>query len=289
MAAAFVLGGVRLRTRLSGLVTLEQNGPKENLPGDRTPDALGESWVLASAPDVAVDDDILRDACSYAGTRGLEVLDLVPRDLRVGQVLELADEVKSPPLPQRPPRKGTGSALTERRAVYDELLSEGWSGFSNPHATRARDADPATCAGCSAPGTSISTSPDASRWTGAERAGTSSRIGGFQRRVSISTISTSTTVWASRSWRTGSRRAPSPTRAASHYSPLRQRQSAGWTWVLATGTSAQWPGNDGPGPSSRGLTLANRSKRRRGGDGSMPRTRASSPRWPASLPIATTW
>jgi len=85
--AGILANGVRLRSRLARLTVLDDflagNGVTE-LPG-----AFGDDFELVTAVGVDIDDTTMRAAIRYARFHDLDVVDLVPGDLPVADLLEL--------------------------------------------------------------------------------------------------------------------------------------------------------------------------------------------------------
>ncbi|MCU1379062.1 MAG: methyltransferase type 12 [Acidimicrobiales bacterium] len=114
-ALGLVLSALARRLRLSGLTALVSPGPAGSV--------WDPEWLLASAAGVEVDEATVAAAVTHAEARGLEVLDLVPGDLPVAQVLELAGAVDT--TRYRADRfatgAGAGQATLIRRPVLERI------------------------------------------------------------------------------------------------------------------------------------------------------------------------
>jgi SAM-dependent methyltransferase len=82
LAALWALDAARLRRRASALRTLE--------PSD---DPVADEHGFVVGPGVVLDESVRRAASAFARTHGLEVLDLIPRDLRAPEAFMLLQTV----------------------------------------------------------------------------------------------------------------------------------------------------------------------------------------------------
>lgn len=119
MALGAVLNGLRLRRRLSGLDQVDL--------GEVAASATDEvdDFVLLRAVDVTVDASTRAAAKRHADVAGLDVVDLVPKDLPPDQVLDLARRINTRTYRSSPLAAG-GSALHAilvRREVWDRIRS----------------------------------------------------------------------------------------------------------------------------------------------------------------------
>ena len=104
LVLVFVMDAIRLRRHVGALHVLE--------PSDATP-----GHQVIAAPGVTVDDATTRAASAYARERGIDVLDLVPRDLPAIRAMSVAQLVDPPSY--RRDRLGPG-----RTAGHAVMISE---------------------------------------------------------------------------------------------------------------------------------------------------------------------
>jgi SAM-dependent methyltransferase len=111
LALGAVLNGLRLRTRLRALATVEP-------VTDAAPD---DDYVLLAAPGVYVDDITLAAATAHARAKDLDVLDLVPGDLDVERSYELVRLVD--PATFRTDPLVTGRGAQHATVVHRDVLT----------------------------------------------------------------------------------------------------------------------------------------------------------------------
>ncbi|MDQ1419312.1 MAG: hypothetical protein QOJ52_1274, partial [Acidimicrobiaceae bacterium] len=116
LTVATLANGLRLRRRLSGLTRLDA------APGDQ-PGEAGQDFLVVRAPGVEVDGVTRRAAEAYAQAEELDVVDLVPGDLPVGEALELARAVDSVAFRSSGFAVGRGAqhAVLVRREVWERM------------------------------------------------------------------------------------------------------------------------------------------------------------------------
>ncbi|MDQ1414799.1 MAG: hypothetical protein QOF81_412, partial [Acidimicrobiaceae bacterium] len=116
LTVATLANGLRLRRRLSGLTRLDA------APGDQ-PGEAGQDFLVVRAPGVEVDDVTRRAAEAHAQAEELDVVDLVPGDLPVGEALELARAVDSVAFRSSGFAVGRGAqhAVLVRREVWERM------------------------------------------------------------------------------------------------------------------------------------------------------------------------
>lgn len=133
LTAGIALNGRRLRRRVHGLPVLS---------GTVRPDAARSDFVLVRGAGVDVDDATLTAAIAYATEVGADVVDLVPGDLPLDEIVDLArmfdagSYATDPLAPGRGPlqalvvrstvleRAGLGEGLTDGRAVEPEVMRQ---------------------------------------------------------------------------------------------------------------------------------------------------------------------
>ena len=85
--AGLVLNGLRLRSRTTGLPTLDDPTTTPAVDVDRA------GWRVVVARGVTVDDAIVERVAAWAEREGLDAVDLVPADLPVERLLDLVRQV----------------------------------------------------------------------------------------------------------------------------------------------------------------------------------------------------
>ena len=109
LTAGIVVNGLRLRDRLARLLTVRSE------PGDPTDHDFG----VVTAKGVTVDDAILDAVVAHARRNGLQVIDLVPTDLGVEAVLDVARLVDTAAYRSGPllPGRGARQAIAADREL----------------------------------------------------------------------------------------------------------------------------------------------------------------------------
>ncbi|MBX6767999.1 MAG: class I SAM-dependent methyltransferase, partial [Actinomadura rubrobrunea] len=126
VAAGLLANALRLRRRLRALPRLPVSGRRGRSlrwDGSYDTDTPGhdESYGLVMAEGAVVSGQLRRAACAYARHHGLQVLDLVPRDLPVERALDLARGVDRTAYRSDPLALGNGAGYA---TVVDEDVLE---------------------------------------------------------------------------------------------------------------------------------------------------------------------
>lgn len=117
LAAFFLADAWRLRARARSLAVV---GPDPDSTGATTDSELADlEYACVTASGIDVDEPTRQSVSAYARANGLEVLDLVPADLPVEQVLDLLRQVDPATYPSNPlaPGRGPGQATAVHRTV----------------------------------------------------------------------------------------------------------------------------------------------------------------------------
>lgn len=119
MTVSILANGWRLRSRLAHLGVLRSDVRAPRVPG---PSEVG-TWAVVTGAGVTLDDVTRQAAIAHAETHQLDVLDLVPGDLPVGPLLDLARLVNPKTYRQDAlaAGRGTGQATIVRSSVLDRL------------------------------------------------------------------------------------------------------------------------------------------------------------------------
>jgi SAM-dependent methyltransferase len=143
VAAAGIAGNaVRLRARVRRLAVLDADaaGPRPAPPADaQQPDGHGRAFATVTAAGVILDDATVARAVRHAEAHDLDVVDLVPGDLPVTRLIELATQVDTAQYRTNGLAIGWGAghAAVVRRSVLDRIARGEASGSVD-----RRDLDP---------------------------------------------------------------------------------------------------------------------------------------------------
>ena len=110
LTAVIVLDALRMRARIGKVATLATPAPGDAATGFR----------VFAAPGVTVDDATARAAAAYARDHGIDVLDLIPRDLPAIRAMSLAQLVD--PVRYRVDRFGPGRTAGHALLVADGVV-----------------------------------------------------------------------------------------------------------------------------------------------------------------------